>query len=291
VEDDSVGVSGKWRVSTNVVIPGTRHEYGAALLAVPVRVMHGFINVPVLAFLAALTAMLFRPPDLKSFPIDRVAFIALVGCVVFRLCLGRERLRSYPATWPMLALMILGLCSVLAQPYDPQAWSLLAEKWIVPLVLFHLAGTVFRDASSLRKLETFSLVVFAYLTAISVFYLIDAKFLIYPRFILDEGIGIHADRARGPFLQAVANGVCLNLLGLIALDSFRRKRLRGWFAGILFLAAPLAILATRTRAVWMSAAVSIGFLAWFGFDCRVRRAALALCVVATSELVRPCFTR
>ena len=35
-----------------------------------------------------------------------------------------------------------------------------------------------------------------------------------------------ADRARGPFLQAVANGVSLNLLGLVALDSFRRRRLR-----------------------------------------------------------------
>jgi O-antigen ligase len=179
----------------------------------------------------------------------------------------------------MLALMLLGLLGVVAQPYDAQAWSLLAAKWIVPFILFHLAGIVFRDQTSLRKLETFALVVFAYLTAISVFYLADAKSLIFPRFILDEGIGIHADRARGPFLQAVANGVCLNLLGLIALDSFRRRRLRGLLAVVLFFAAPLALLATKTRAVWMSAAISIGFLAFLGFDRRVRRVALALCAV------------
>jgi putative inorganic carbon (HCO3(-)) transporter len=260
-------------------VHGARHEYSAALLVAPVRVLHGLLSLPALMFLAALTAMLFRPPDLKSFPFDRAVFLALLGCVGFRLCLGRGRLRSYPATWPLLALMLLGLWGVLTQPYDPQAWSLLAEKWIVPFVLFHLAGTVFRDLSSLRKLETFSLIVFAYLTAISVFYLADAKFLIFPRFILDEGIGIHADRARGPFLQAVANGVCLNILGLIALDSFHRKRLRGLLAGVLFLAGPLALLATKTRAVWLSTAISIGFLAFFGFDRRVRRVALALCAV------------
>ena len=59
---------------------------------------------------------------------------------------------------------------------------------------------------------------------------------IFPRYILDESLGIHADRARGPFLQAVANGVTLNLLGLVALDSFRRRRLKGLSALLLLIA-------------------------------------------------------
>ena len=260
-------------------VPVTRHEYGIALITAPFRVLQVFVSLPVIGFLAALTGMLLRPPDLKSFPLDRVAFIALIGCVGLGLCFSRQRLRSYPATWPMLALLLLGLSGVLSQPYDAQAWSLLAAKWIVPFALFHLAGIVFRDQVSLQKLEVFSLLVFVYLVAMAVFYLMGAKSLIFPRFILDKGIGIHADRARGPFLQAVANGVCLNLLGLIALDSFRRRRLRGALAAILFFAAPLALLATRTRAVWLSAAISVGFLALFGSDRRVRRVALALSAV------------
>jgi putative inorganic carbon (HCO3(-)) transporter len=271
-------------VNASIAAPATRHQYGIALVTAPVRLMHGLVSVPVLVFLATLTAMLFRPPDLKSFPLDRVAFVVLVACVGFRLCFRREQLRSYPATWPMLALMLLGLWGVTAQPYDPQAWSLLAAKWIVPFVLFHFAGIVFRDQISLRKLETFALAVFVYLTAVSVFHLVDAKSLILPRFILDEGIGIHTDRARGPFLQAVANGVCLTLLGLIALDSFRRRRLRGLLAGVLFVAAPLALLATKTRAVWVAAAISIGFLAFFGSGRRVRRAALSLCALVALGL-------
>jgi len=176
--------------------------------------------------------------------------------------------------------MVLGLWGVLSQPYDSQTWSLFAAKWVVPFTLFHFAGFVFRDKSSLRKLEIFFLCVLTYLTAISVLFLFDGKSLIFPRFILDEGIGIHADRARGPFLQAVANGVCLNILGIIALDSFRRRQLNRWISVFLLVAVPLALLATRTRAVWLSAAISVAFLPLFGSQRRLRRAALGLCILA-----------
>src|SRR4051812_41091751 len=170
-------------------------------------------------FLLALTAILFRPPDLKSFPIDRVAFLALVLLLAVRLCLRRGSLRTYPATWPLLGLVLIGLWGAFSQPYDPQAWSVFAAKWVVPCVFFHIAGLVFSDDRSLRKLEIFLLIVLAYLTAISIFSMLNLQTLIVPRFITDEGIGIHPDRARGPFLQAVAKRVCLNLFGLVALAS------------------------------------------------------------------------
>ena len=82
--------------------------------------------------------------------------------------------------------------------------------------------------------------------------------MIFPRFILDPSLGIYTDRARGPFLQAVANGVTLNMLGLIALAAIARGRLRGALAAIFLAALPLAILATKTRSVWISFAGS-----WF----------------------------
>jgi len=137
---------------------------------------------------------------------------------------------------------------------------------------------VFDDAASLRRFETFALIILGYLSLIAILFLLDAKELIFPRYILDEGLGIHADRARGPFLQAVANGVTLNLLGLIALDSFRRRRLRGAL-GLLFLAAlPLAVLATETRAVWLSFASSVLALFFSSASPRLRQACLGLMV-------------
>jgi O-antigen ligase len=242
--------------------------------------LYAFVRSPVGIFLAALAAMLFRPPDLKGFPIDRVAFVVLLGAMALRLVIARERLSTYPATWPMLALLLLSLRGVLAQSYQAQAWSLFAAKWLVPFALFHIGGNVFREESSLRKLETFSIVVLLYLAAMAVLFFFDFRSLIFPKFILDEGIGIHADRARGPFLQAVSNGVSISILGLLALHSFERGRLRRALAVTLFLCVPLALLATRTRAVWFAAAISVAFITFFGPTRRMRRAGVAFCVLA-----------
>jgi len=267
-------------VSSALVPPYRLDKPAISLFILPLRLFHLWVSLPAAMFLLALTAMLFRPPDLKAFPIDRVAFFALVLLLGVRLCLHRGSLQTYPATWPLLGLMLIGLWGTLTAPYDPQAWSVFAAKWVVPCVFFHMAGLAFSDDRSLRKLEIFFLIVLAYLTAISIFSMLNLQTLIVPRFITDESIGIHADRARGPFLQAVANGLCLNLLGLTALDSFRRRKLRGIVAGMLFLAVPVALLATKTRAVWIASVLSVLCLMFFGSTLKLRRIALAWCVLA-----------
>jgi O-antigen ligase len=166
-----------------------------------------------------------------------------------------------------------------------EAWSVFAAKWIVPFALFHVAEFAFADARSLRRFDTFALLVLAYLSFTAIAFLLDAKDLIFPRYILDEGLGIHADRARGPFLQAVANGVSLNLLALIAVDSYRRRWLRGVPALLLAIAVPLAALATKTRAVWLSFALSAVGLMFLSLGSRVRRACLVLILAGGAGLV------
>lgn len=260
-------------------LPITNNQITSNAAVLTLKVLHAVIKFPELVFLGTLTAMLFRPPDLKAFPVDRVVFILLLGSMVLRQVTTRDRMRTYPATWPMLALLLLSLRGVLAQSYQAQAWSLFAAKWLVPFALFHAAATAFRSQRSLRKLETFSIAVLLYLVAMSVLFFFDFRSLIFPKFILDEGIGIHTDRARGPFLQAVANGVSITVLGLLALHSFERGRLRRVFATALFVCTPLALLATRTRAVWFAAAVSVVLLTFFGSSRSLRRAGMAFCVL------------
>jgi O-antigen ligase len=144
---------------------------------------------------------------------------------------------------------------------------------------------VFDNEAAQRQFETFTLIVLAYLCFVSIAFLVGATALIFPRYILDEGLGIHADRARGPFLQAVANGVTLNMLGLLALDAFRRRRLRGWTAGWLLMSLPLAILATLTRAVWISFAGSI-VLVWRRTSSqRLRRVSRQLMLAGVVALI------
>jgi O-antigen ligase len=241
------------------------------------RPLHALIKAPSLLFLATMVLMLFHPPDFNFHSIDRFAFGLLILVVLLRACVMRQPLQfRAPVTLPMLALLLVALYGVVSQPNDAETWSLFAAKWLVPLSLYQLAAYIFNDAQSLRRFETFSLIVLGYLSLTAIFFMIDAKQFIFPRYILDEGLGYHADRARGPFLQAVANGVTLNLLGLVALNSFRRKRLRGVLALLFLVALPLAIVATKTRAVWLSFALSILVLLFFSPSRRLRRACLCL---------------
>lgn len=258
----------------------------ARALGVLLLPLQAMIAAPDIVFLAALGLMLFHSPDFNFYSIDRIAFGVLIFVVFLRVCVLR-----LPApvekrvTLPMLALVVLAFAGALTQSYDAETWSLFAAKWFVPFALYHLASIVFDNSGSLRKFEGFALPLLAYLSFIAICFMVGAKNLVFPRFILDEGLGIHADRARGPFLQAVANGVALNLLGLIALDSFRRKRLRGLTALAVVTALPLAILATKTRAVWLSFAGTIVLLMLFSPSRRLRRTCFAMTLAGAAALL------
>lgn len=244
-----------------------------AIAGLLLRPLHFGLAFPSVLYVAAMTVFLFRPPDLFSFYIDRIAFAVLAFFVALRAMALREKIPFFASlSIPMLALMALAIFRVLREPFDPQAWSIIASKYIVPFALFHIAVLVFRGPSQRRHFEIFIILALAYLVFTAIAFLVDARSLIFPRFILDESMGFHPDRARGPFLQAVANGVSLNLLGIAALVLPARHRRFVW---VIWATLPLAILATMTRAVWISFALStfaIGFLL-------ARRRLQAICVV------------
>ncbi|HYM77018.1 MAG TPA: O-antigen ligase family protein [Candidatus Dormibacteraeota bacterium] len=235
--------------------------------------------MPSLLFLTALTAMLLRHPDVQFYEIDRVAFgLLVVGLVVRAVVLRQQILVVSPATWPMIGLTLLALASAARQPFDHETWSLLASKFIVPFLLFHLAGLVFTEERHFRQFEIFGLIVLAYLSFTAIAFLAGWHSLIVPRFILDESLGLHADRARGPLLQAVANGVSLNLLGILAVHAYRRGSVRGAKIAVLLAAVPVAILATMTRAVWLSFAGTVCALIALS-KTRVLRVALVTIII------------
>ena len=227
--------------------------------------------------------MLFRPPDLHFYDLDRIALALLIGVVGLRALVIRQPFDiSGPVTLPLLILILMGLFELLSRPSQPQDWSTFAAKWAVPFFLYHIAQLVFTNTKSLQQFEIFLLLILGYLSLMAVFFLVGANEFIFPKFILDENLGIHADRARGPFLQAVANGVSIVFLSLIALDSYRRGRLRGVFAFALVLAVPAAVLATKTRSVWISFAAAVVGLWVFSSSGRIRRA--CACLVAAGLL-------
>jgi putative inorganic carbon (hco3(-)) transporter len=253
----------------------------AALMRAALGPVQAVLAEPSLLFLWALSAMLLHHPDVPSYEIDRIAFLLLLAAVGGRMVLQRRAPDFLTrASWPMLALTLLALYGVLSQPFDPEAWSVLASKFVVPFAFFHLAQVVFTEERELRRFETYAVLVLAYLSFTAIAFLVGAKSLIFPRFILDESVGFHVDRARGPFLQAVANGVSLNLLGILALHAYRRGRFRGAKLLLLLISVPLAIVATMTRAVWLSFAATVVLLLWQCRSPRVRRASVIVGIIA-----------
>src|SRR5271157_2594305 len=242
------------------------------------RPLHLGLAFPSILYVAAMTVFLFRPPDLFSFYADRIAFGILVFFVALRTMALRDKLPFFAGlSLPMLSLMALAMLRALREPFDAQIWSIIASKFIVPFALFHLAVIVFRGQAQRRHFEIFVRLALAYLIFTAVAFLVDARSFIFPRFILDESLGFHADRARGPFLQAVANGVSLNMLGILA---FVLPQGRKTFVWLLWFVLPLGVLATMTRAVWISFALTILVLAFRVGERRLPAFCIVLVVAA-----------
>ncbi len=242
-------------------------------------------------FLLALTAMLLRHPDVQFYEIDRIAFGLLALSVGAGVLVLRERPFVDRASWPMLAIAVLALASVATRPFDHETWSLLASKFLVPFALFHMAPIVFWEEKERRTFEIFATVILAYLSFTAIAFLAGARSLIFPRFILDESLGFHVDRARGPLLQAVANGVSLSVLGLLALHAYRRGSMRNRWTFTLLISLPVAIFATMTRTVWLTFAGAVLALIFMSKSRRWRAwglLAAAAAIVAGGVFVASC---
>ena len=239
------------RATTWGPVAGSPGWFAFGLLLRPLQLGLAF---PSVLYLAAMTVFLFRPPDLDFYHADRIALGVLIFFVALRSLALRERIPFVAGlSLPMLGLVVLAVVRASREPFDAQTWSLVASKFVVPFVLLHVAILVFRDVSARRHFEIFVILALAYLAFTAVAFLANTQSLIVPKFILDESLGIHADRARGPFLQAVANGMSLNILGILAIVLTQKHR---GIVLLLWLVLPLAVLATMTRAVWISFAVS-----------------------------------
>src|SRR5208283_2741441 len=101
------------------------------------RPLHLALAFPSVLYVGAMTVFLFRPPDLFSFYADRIAFGVLVFLVALRAMALRDKIPFFAGlSLPMLSLMALAVLRALREPFDPQIWSIIASKYIVPFALF-----------------------------------------------------------------------------------------------------------------------------------------------------------
>ena len=263
------------RVASFVVSGALRGALG------PLRIL---LASPTALFLLALATMLFWHSDVPFHEINRWTFGILVVSVAGGALISRKPVAIERASFPMIGLALLILASMIGRRQDADTAGVFAAKYLVPFLLFHLAKIVFEREKQFRHFEVLTFVVLLYLSFTSIAFLVGARALVFPQFILDPGLGYHAERARGPFLQPVANGVSINLLGLLVWHAYRRGSIRGMKPVLLLASVPIAILATLTRAVWLAFAGSVIAVLFLSKSRRLRLAGMTLALAGVGML-------
>jgi O-antigen ligase len=197
-----------------------------------------------------------------SMPLDRIVLMLGVFALALRIPLGqrwalRPRLPHYAmAVAVAYALVSAYVSSTLGQ--HAADFALLDRFGIIPFLGFLLAPLAFPGRRERMVLAGVLTVTGAYLGITALFETAHVNALVWPHYILDPNVGIHQGRARGPFVEAGANGMamwgCAVAATIVVFEARALLvRLASAAVGLLCVAG---ILFTLTRAIWLGAGVA-----------------------------------
>jgi putative inorganic carbon (HCO3(-)) transporter len=149
------------------------------------------------------------------------------------------------------------------------AYALL-DRLVIPFTLLTVAPVVFRTAGQRDLVLKTLTVVGAYLGLVALAGAVGLDGVVFPRYINDPSVGIQYGRARGPFVESEAMGIVLCQCGFAAAVLATRTQ-RAWRAVsiVVVVLAPLGVLLTLTRSVWVGTAVGVALA--MVVDRRLRR--------------------
>lgn len=136
-------------------------------------------------------------------------------------------------------------------------YAMMDRYGIVPFLAFCAAPYAFRQARHRNALVATLVGLGAYLGATAFFERIGPHALVFPRYILDPNVGLHADRARGPFVESAANGCVMAMCAAacaVAILTWR-GRARIWAVAALALCF-IGVFLTLTRSAWIALALA-----------------------------------
>ena len=189
--------------------------------------------------------------------LDRVALATAVVSILIREYRTR-RIATRPVDWLLMVLGAYAIGSALiAHTWGNSVdrFTLLDRFGLLPFFLFFVAGYAFREEQDRRILLGTIVAMGGYLGLTALLETTGPHSLIVPHYINDPYVGIHYGRARGPFVEAGADGLALFACGVaasMALIIWRDRRAR-YLAGIVVALCALGVLFTVTRAAWLSA--------------------------------------
>lgn len=234
----------------------------------------------------------------SALSLDRLLLALGIGVAVLHALVNREltlrRLRLQPVHWAMLAAVAFVTASALATETLTQSagfFRLLQTFGILPYLLFITAPLVFRTARDRQVLLIALVTLGAYLSLTAIFETVDLNALVVPKYILDPRVGIHSDRARGPFVEAVTNGVGLFVCAVAAATACVYWRgYRQGIAGIVALLCLASTFLTLQRSVWLGTVLALLAVTLFVREARrflVPAAAIAAAGVVLALITVP----
>jgi O-antigen ligase len=199
----------------------------------------------------------------------------------------RPRLRITGAHWLLALAAAYAVVSAFAAGtlFERDALLKIVDAFgIMPFLLFLVAPVVFRTAHQRRVLLGTLVALGSYLAPTVIFEMAGLDALVFPKYIVDPTYGIHVERGRGAFADAVANGLALYACAVacgIAAATWRSWAARAYAATVGLLCIVGAFLSLE-RSVWIGAVfgTSLAMLATRGL-----RRYLAIVLVAGAAAI------
>lgn len=202
--------------------------------------------------------------DLMGVPVsvDRFAVLfAIVVVLVRERQRGAGRLQTRPVDWLLVLVGLYALGSAwFGGGLDDRAarFDLIDRLGLIPFAVFFAAPFAFRTERDRRVLLGALVAIGGYLGIVALLETIGPDALIVPNYITDPTKGIHLDRARGPFLDAGANGFALYACAVASAIAFFKWESRRWrrVAVVVGVLCVLGVVFSLTRVVWLAVALA-----------------------------------
>lgn len=230
-------------------------------------------------------------------PVDRLVLVAAV--MLYALDPRTElkpHLRWTGVHTAMVAFSVWVMWSAFVHGtlWDSLGFYAALDRVVVPFVLFCLAPGMLALPQA-RRLVLMTLVGLGmYLGLTAVVEMSPARPYAVPAFIVDDGLGIHPERARGPFLAAEPNGMMLAVAFYASLivGGTGRGMVR-WCAWAAVPVSLMGVVLSMTRSVWLGLLVGMLIVGVVAPAMRAVVAAMAVAgttaagiALATSPAVR-----
>jgi putative inorganic carbon (hco3(-)) transporter len=221
-------------------------------------------------------------------PLDRVLIgLSLLSLIYQRRTSGAPRVAANRTHVLLLVTASYAVVSAaLASTLLTQAGiaALLDRFTIVGFLLYGVAPILFPTRRERQYVITALVILGGYLSLTTLAEGLGVNQLVFPRYILDPALGTLFGRARGPFLEASANGLALVVCAAacqVAVRMWRSHRAQ-IAAGVVGAACLGSVIFTLTRQDWVGAALAVA--AALGFTPDLRRYLIPT-IVATVLIV------